>query len=208
MRNESSHRRKTSHFARCRRRWLSSLYRQLPQWLDLWLMHSFQSGGRYRVVGGRPHRTDFTRRQYVQHASRYASDLTSELTEQEWDLISLCLPASRRLGRPRSTARSKRPWRQSSPSRGSNLSPAGRDNDPEQHLVIRPPIFLWVPVPNFCDAEEEGLWRRISLPLPQTWLRTYSGWAPSVTPGRSSVTSCRSFGPLARRRPSAVTKAS
>ncbi|WP_272951645.1 IS5 family transposase [Sinorhizobium meliloti] len=43
--------------------------------------------------------TDFTRRQYARRASRYASDLT----EREWGLISPCLPAPRRLGRPRST---------------------------------------------------------------------------------------------------------
>ncbi len=43
--------------------------------------------------------TDFTRRQYVRRARRYASDLT----DREWGLISPCLPGPRRLGRPRST---------------------------------------------------------------------------------------------------------
>ncbi len=43
--------------------------------------------------------TDFTRRQYARRAMRYASDLTDE----EWGLISPCLPEPRRLGRPRKT---------------------------------------------------------------------------------------------------------
>ncbi|CCM79702.1 transposase (fragment) [Rhizobium mesoamericanum STM3625] len=43
--------------------------------------------------------TDFTRRQYVRRASRYASDLT----DREWGLIASFLPGPKRLGRPRRT---------------------------------------------------------------------------------------------------------
>jgi transposase len=44
--------------------------------------------------------TETSRREYVRHGRRYASDMT----EREWALVAPHMPAAKRLGRPRTTA--------------------------------------------------------------------------------------------------------